>query len=42
MNTHLSELEYVYLLEEEAAEIRQGNIPTTSLDDLEVECGLGD
>lgn len=42
LNTHLSELEYIYLLEEEAAEIRRGHIPTISLDELEVECGLGD
>lgn len=42
LKTHLSELEYIYLLEEEAAEIRRGHIPTISLDELEVECGLGD
>lgn len=42
LGAHLSELEYVYLLEEEAAEIRRGEVGTVSLNQLENECGLGD
>ena len=42
LRAHLSELEYVYLLEEEAAEIRRGEVGTVSLNQLENECGLGD
>ncbi|WP_286954344.1 MULTISPECIES: type II toxin-antitoxin system RelB family antitoxin [Corynebacterium] len=42
LGAHLDQLEYVYLLEEEAAEIRRGEVETASLEQLENECGLGD
>ena len=42
LGAHLSELEYVYPLEEEAAQIRRGELETVSLTELEDQCGLGD
>ena len=41
LGAHLSELEYVYLLEEEAAQVRRGELETVSLTELEDQCGLG-
>ncbi|MBC2681476.1 hypothetical protein GSS87_03530 [Corynebacterium sp. 4HC-13] len=42
LGAHLSELEYVYLLEEKAAQIRREELETVSLTELEDQCGLGD
>ncbi|WP_268833847.1 hypothetical protein [Corynebacterium belfantii] len=33
---------YVYRLEEEAAQVRRGELGTVPLSQLERECGLGD
>lgn len=42
LGAHLAELEYLYTLEDEAAQIRRGELETVSLTDLEAECDLGD
>lgn len=42
LGAHLAELEYVYLLEEEAAQARRGELEMVSLTQLENECGVGD
>lgn len=36
------ELEYIKLLEAEAAQIRRGELKAVSLEDLEDQCELGD
>lgn len=42
LEAHLAELEYIYALEADAQAVREGKLQTTSLDELEAECGLGD